>query len=75
MLGVQTGGESNGLVAFVVLAIGTALTLLALGVVQAATARALIEIDEGRQIGPIRAYRLAARQRRARCSAPCSSPP
>ena len=60
VLGVQTGGDSNGLVAVVVLAIGTALTLLALGVTQAATARALIEIDEGRRIGPIRAYRLAA---------------
>jgi hypothetical protein len=60
VLGVQTAGESNGLVAFVVLAIGTALTLLALGVTQAATARALVEIDEGRPIGALRAYRLAA---------------
>jgi len=60
VLGIQTGGESNGLVAVVVLAIGTALTLLALGVTQAATARALVEIDEGRRIGPIRAYGLAA---------------
>jgi hypothetical protein len=47
-------------VAFVVLAVGTTLTLLALGVAQAATARALVEIDEGRPIGPLRAYRLAA---------------
>src|SRR4029079_4496594 len=60
VLGIQTGGESNGLVAVVVLAIGTALTLVALGVTQAATARALVEIDEGRRIGPIRAYGLAA---------------
>ncbi|HEY7693980.1 MAG TPA: hypothetical protein VH816_16710 [Gaiellaceae bacterium] len=61
VLGVQTGGgESNGVVAFVVLAVGTTLTLLALGVAQAATARALVEIDEGRPIGPLRAYRLAA---------------
>jgi hypothetical protein len=59
VLGVQTGGESNGLLAVVVLAIGTALTLLALGVVQAATARALVEIDQGRPVGPVRAYRLA----------------
>jgi hypothetical protein len=59
ILGVQTGGESNGLVALVVLAIGTALTLLALGVVQAATARALVEIDQGRPVGPFQAYRLA----------------
>ncbi len=60
ILGVQTGGESNGVIAFVVLAIGTALTLLGLGLVQAATARALAEIDAGRSIGPVRAYRLAA---------------
>jgi MFS family permease len=60
MLGVQTGGESSGLLAFFVLAIGTALTLLGLGLVQAATARALVEIDEGRSIGPLRAYRLTA---------------
>ena len=59
VLGVQTGGESNGLLAVVVLAIGTALTLLALGVVQAATARALVEIDQGRPVGPFQAYRLA----------------
>jgi hypothetical protein len=60
VLGVQTAGDSNGLLAVVVLAIGTSLTLLALGVTQAATARALVEIDEGRPIGALRAYRLAA---------------
>jgi len=61
ILGVQTGGSSSGLAAFLVLAAGTALTLLGLGIVQAATARALVEIDSGRPIGPLRAYRLAAR--------------
>jgi hypothetical protein len=60
VLGVQTGGATSGLVSFVVLAIGTALTLLALGVVQAATARALVEIDAGRRVGPVGAYRLAS---------------
>jgi hypothetical protein len=60
VFGVQTGGESNGVVAFVVLAIGTTLTLLALGLAQAATARALVEIDQGRTVRPLRAYRLAA---------------
>ena len=59
ILGVETGAEANGLLAFFVLAIGTALTLLGLGFVQAATARALVEIDQGRPIGPLRAYRLA----------------
>jgi hypothetical protein len=58
ILGVQTGAESNGILAFVVLALGTALTLLGLGVVQAATVRALVEIEEGRPVGPVRAYRL-----------------
>jgi hypothetical protein len=60
VLGVQAAGESNGLLAVLVLAIGTTLTLLALGVTQAATARALVELDAGRAIGPLRAYRLAA---------------
>jgi hypothetical protein len=35
------------------------LTLLGLGLVQAASARALVEIDAGGSIGPVRAYRLA----------------
>ena len=39
-----------------------ALTLLGLGLVQAATACALVEIDEGRPIGPVQAYRIALRQ-------------
>ena len=39
--------------------IGTTLTLLGLGLVQAATACALVEIDEGRPVGPLDAYRLA----------------
>jgi hypothetical protein len=58
VLGVQTGG-SSGLLGLLVLAIGTALTLLGLGFVQAACARALVEIDEGRPIGALRAYALA----------------
>jgi hypothetical protein len=60
IFGVQTGGESNGLLALFVLAVGTALTLLGLGLVQAATARALVELDGGRPIGPLGAYRLAS---------------
>ena len=60
IVGFEIGSESNGLLAFFVLAIGTALTLLGLGLVQAATARALTEIDQGREIGPVRAYALAA---------------
>jgi hypothetical protein len=60
IFGVQTGGESNGLLALLVLAVGTALTLLGLGLVQAACARALVEIDHGRPVGPLGAYRLAS---------------
>jgi hypothetical protein len=59
VLGVQSGGESNGLVAFFVLAMATALTLLGFGIVIAATARALVELDADRAVGPLRAYRLA----------------
>jgi hypothetical protein len=59
IFGVQTSGDSGAL-AFVVLAVGTSLTLLGLGIVQAATARALVEIDAGRPTGVVHAYRLAA---------------
>ena len=59
VVGIETQGESSGLLALFVLAIGTTLTLLVLGLVQAATVRALVEIDAGRATGPVRAYRLA----------------
>ena len=58
IFGIQTGGES-GLAAFVALAVGTALTLLGLGLVQAATARALVVLDEGGDVSVVDAYRLA----------------
>jgi hypothetical protein len=58
-LGVQTTGQSTSVVAFVVLAVSTALTLLGLGLVQGVTALALVELDGGRDVGPLRAYRLA----------------
>ena len=57
--GVQTVGENNGLVVFFGLAIGTALTLLGLGFVQAATARALVEIDANGPSARCTAYRMA----------------
>jgi hypothetical protein len=60
ILGVETGSGPGGLLGFFVLAIGTALTLLGLGLAQAATARALVEVDQGRPVGPLRAYVLAA---------------
>ena len=60
ILGVETGSGPGGLLGFFVLAIGTALTLLGLGFAQAATARALVEVDRGHPVGPLRAYLLAA---------------
>jgi hypothetical protein len=59
VVGVQVGHSSSGVVAFVALALGTTITLLGLGLVQAATARALVELDAGRRVGPLRAYRLS----------------
>jgi hypothetical protein len=58
IFGIQTGGES-GLAAFLALTVGTALTLLGLGLVQAATARALIVLDAGGDVSVRDAYRLA----------------
>ena len=59
LLGIDTTGESAGALVLLVVALGTTLTLLGLALVLAATARALAEIDEGRQVGPIDAYRMA----------------
>jgi hypothetical protein len=59
VVGIDAEGESGGILAFGVLAIGTTLTLLGLGLVQAATAWALVEIDGGRKVSPLHAYRLA----------------
>jgi hypothetical protein len=59
LLGLEAGHGSSGVVAFVALAFGTTLTLLGLGLVQAATARAVLEIDAGRGVGPLQAYRLS----------------
>ncbi len=61
LLGIVTG-QLAGTFAILAFAVGTALTLLGLGLVQAATACALVEIDEGRPIGPVQAYRLALRR-------------
>ncbi len=58
LVGVVTG-EAAGSWAFLAAVIGTTLTLLGLGVVMAATACALVEIDAGRDVGPLGAYRLA----------------
>jgi hypothetical protein len=61
-VGVDTTGEAAGVLLFLVVAVGATLTLLGLGIVQAATACALVEIDGGRSIGPVHAYRIALRR-------------
>jgi hypothetical protein len=58
--GISNEGQGGGVLVLLVVAFGTALTLFGIGLVQAATARALVEIDAGRQVGALRAYRLAA---------------
>jgi len=57
--GIDAEGEGGGFLVLLVVAIGTALTLLGLGLVQAASARAVAALDEGRRIGPVGAYREA----------------
>ena len=52
VIGVSTTGESAGGAALLAVVIGTTLALLGLGLVQAATACALVEIDQGRPVGP-----------------------
>ena len=58
LVGTLTG-QGAGAFAFFALVIGATLTLLGLGLVQAATACALVEIDAGRPIGPVAAYRIS----------------
>jgi len=62
LAGVETSGEGAGALVVVVVAIGTSLTLLGISLVQAATACALVRIDEGGSIGPVDAYRRALTQ-------------
>jgi hypothetical protein len=56
VVGVENEGGAAGFLVMLGVAIGTAFTLLGLGLVQAATARALIEIDSDRPVGPVQAY-------------------
>jgi hypothetical protein len=62
LLGIDTTGEGAGALALVVVTVGTTLALLGFGLVQAACACALVEVDAGREIGPVDAYRLAFRR-------------
>ena len=66
ILGVDDQGPAGGVLSWcVAITIGSMLTWLGLGIVQAATARALVEIDEGRPLWPLRAFRLALNPRPA----------
>jgi len=57
-------GQAAGIFAFLALVVGAALTLLGLGLVQAAAASALVEIDTGAEIGPVDAFRIVSRRLR-----------
>jgi hypothetical protein len=62
LVGVDTTGAGAGALVLLAVAVGTTLTLLAFALVQAATACALVEIDAGRQVHAVGAYRLAFRR-------------
>jgi hypothetical protein len=57
--GVDPDAEGGGFRVALAVGIGTVLTLLTLGLVQAAVARAMVEIDAGRKVGVVEAYRMA----------------
>ena len=57
-------GDVAGLFAYLAVVLGTTLTLAGLGLVQAATARALVELDAGRRVTALEAYRLTLRRLR-----------
>ncbi len=66
---IVTTGESAGGSALLAVVIGTAFALLGLGLVQAAATFALMEIDEGRSVTALSAYRTVWRRRRPLLSA------
>ncbi len=55
-------GDLAGSLAYAAVVVGTTLTLLGFGLVQAATACALVELDAGRSVRALGAYRLALRR-------------
>ena len=57
--GIDADGEGATVLVLLVVALLTTLTLAGVGLVQAAVARAMVEVDEGRPVGPVDAYRLA----------------
>ena len=83
LAGVDTTGESAGLLVLLLVAVGTMLTLLGFALVQAATVCALVEVDEGgtsAQCGRIGLpcgdfARCSPGSRRLSPSGSCSLPP
>jgi len=59
---VDTVGSSNAFVVLPALSLGLLLTVLGLTIVQAVSALAMVELDEGRTITSLGAYRLARRR-------------
>jgi hypothetical protein len=59
---VDTVGASNAFVVLPALSLGLVLTLLGLTIAQAVSALAMVEMDEGRTITSLGAYRLAGRR-------------
>jgi hypothetical protein len=57
---VDEAGESNAFVALLVLSLGVLVSLLGVAVVQAATSRAMVELEAGRPVTARSAYRAVA---------------
>jgi hypothetical protein len=59
LAGFETSGEGAGALVLFTVGVGLIFTLLGISLVQAATACAVVAIDEGNPIGPVEAYRRA----------------
>ena len=59
---VDTAGDSNAFVVLPALSLGLLLTLLGLTIVQAVSALAMVELDEGRTITSLGAFRMAGQR-------------
>jgi hypothetical protein len=59
LAGIDTTGQAAGALLLLIVAVGTTFALLGFALVQAATVCALVELDAGRPIGAMSAYRFA----------------
>ena len=59
LIGVDTDGEGGGLRVGFAVWLGTVLVLTGFMLIQAATSRAMVEIDAGRSVGAVPAFRMA----------------